>query len=128
MRNRFMGTGESGFYPFRKLRICLSGFRYAVLYDFSVAYKLVVSVVITAIFGFLHAWVDFIILGLATTLWLVSEMFNTTTEALCNIIEPRKDARIRAIKDIAAAAAGLCTLVWLTVVIAEVIKLARALL
>jgi len=126
MRNKYLGTGEIGFYPLRKLKVCLSGLRYAVLYDFSVAYKLVVSIVVIAIFGYLHQWVDFILVVLATALLLVSEMFNTTTEALCNIIQPQKDPRIKAIKDIAAAAAGLCTLVWLGVMIAELLQFLQA--
>jgi len=121
-----MGTGEGGFYPIKKLRVCLSGFRYAVLYDFSVAYKLVVSIVVLVVFGIMHELVDFVLLLLATTLWLVSEMFNTAAEAICNFVQPQQDPRIRAIKDIAAAAAGLCTLVWLLVLVAEVVKLSRS--
>jgi len=120
MRNKFMGTGESGFYPLRKARVCFSGFRYAVLYDFAVTYKLVVSIAVIATFGFLHHWLDIIVLILATTLWLVAEMMNTAIEAICNMVQPHKDPRIKAIKDIAAAAAGLCTVVWLFVFIVEI--------
>jgi diacylglycerol kinase len=110
MRNKFLGTGEMGYNPLRKIRVCLSGFRYAVFYDFSVAYKLVLSVA------------DFMIVFLATALVLIAEMFNTTTEALCDFIEPREDKRIGAIKDIAAAAAGLSILVWVVVLGAELLQ------
>ena len=48
MRNKFLGTGEPGYHPLRKLRVVLSGLRYAALYDFSVAYKLVLSAVVLA--------------------------------------------------------------------------------
>ena len=40
MRNKFLGTGESGYRPLRKIATVFSGLRYAVLYDFSVTYKL----------------------------------------------------------------------------------------
>ena len=33
MRNKFLGTGESGYHPIRKVRMVISGLRYAVLYD-----------------------------------------------------------------------------------------------
>lgn len=41
MRNKFLGTGEPGFHPFRKIRIMLAGLRFVFRYEFSVAYKLV---------------------------------------------------------------------------------------
>ena len=46
MRNKFLGVGEPGYDPMRKLRTILAGLRYAVLSDFSVAYKLVLSVIV----------------------------------------------------------------------------------
>jgi hypothetical protein len=49
MRNKFLSTGQSGYHPFRKLKVCLSGLRYAVLYDFSVAYKVILSVLILSV-------------------------------------------------------------------------------
>lgn len=48
MRNKFLGTGESGYHPLRKLRTIFRGLRFAVIHDLSVAWKLVVSVVILA--------------------------------------------------------------------------------
>jgi len=43
MRNKFLGTGEIGYHPIRKLRTIYCGLRYAVIYDFSVAWKLAFS-------------------------------------------------------------------------------------
>ncbi len=48
MRHKFLGTGEPGYHPLRKLRTVFSGLRYAVIYDFSVAYKLLLSTVVLA--------------------------------------------------------------------------------
>jgi hypothetical protein len=33
MRNKFLGTGQAGFHPLRKVRTFASGLRYAVLPD-----------------------------------------------------------------------------------------------
>lgn len=46
MRNKFLGIGEPGYHPLHKLRVILNGLRYAVLHDFSVLYKVVLSAVI----------------------------------------------------------------------------------
>ena len=61
MRNKFLGTGESGFHPIRKILIVLSGLKYAVRYDFSVTYKLLLSAVVLAIFFFFRRWIDFLL-------------------------------------------------------------------
>lgn len=39
VRNKFLGTGEHGYHPFRKIKVCISGLHYAIRFDFSVAYK-----------------------------------------------------------------------------------------
>ena len=41
MRHEFLDTGEPGYHPIRKLHTIASGLRYAVIYDFSVAWNLV---------------------------------------------------------------------------------------
>ena len=43
VRNKFLGQGEDGYHPIRKIQVCLSGLRYAIRYDFSVAYKVYLS-------------------------------------------------------------------------------------
>jgi len=119
MRNKFLGTGEHGYHPLRKVRVALSGARYAVLHDFAVAYKIVLSAVILLGCFYYRQWLDFSIVFLATGLMLVAEMFNTTIEALCDFLEPKENAKIGIIKDIAAAAAGISILVWGVVVSLE---------
>jgi diacylglycerol kinase (ATP) len=112
MQNKFLGTGHQGFHPLRKMRIALSGARYAVLHDFAVAYKVVLSVVILFWCFWYRQWLDFSIVFLATGMMMVAEIFNTTIEALCDFLEPQENAKIGIIKDIAAAAAGISILVW----------------
>lgn len=46
MKNKFLGTGERGYHPWRKFRIILSGLHFAVIYDFSVLYKIILSVAV----------------------------------------------------------------------------------
>lgn len=123
MRNKFLGTGQTGYRPFRKLMVCLSGMRYAVLYDFSVAYKVVLSILILAVCIYYSQWVDLLTVFAATGLMLICEMFNTTIEALCDFVEDRENEKIRVIKDIAAAATGISILIWAAVLFTELSRL-----
>jgi diacylglycerol kinase (ATP) len=127
MRNKFLGTGDAGYHPLRKVRTVLSGLRYAVAYDFSVAYKLVLSVVVLAMIFALRAWVDVLLVLLATGLVLVAEMFNSAIEALCDFVEERHNEKIKVIKDIAAAAVGVTILMWVVVLAFELVEVAAAL-
>jgi len=91
MYNKFLGTGEKGYHPLRKIKVCLSGLRYAVHYDFSVAYKLYMSIIILIICFLLRQWVDFVMIMAATALVLIAEMFNSSLEALCDFIETHEN-------------------------------------
>ena len=119
MRHKFLGIGEPGWHPLRKIATVLSGLRYAVVYDFSVAYKLVLSAIVLAAAFALRAWVDLLLILVVTAFVLVAEMMNSAIEALCDFVESRHDERIRVIKDIAAAAVGIAILVWVGVLAVE---------
>ena len=121
MQNKFLGTGHQGFHPLRKMRIALSGARYAVLHDFAVAYKVVLSVVILLGCFWYRQWIDFSIVFLATGMMMVAEIFNTTIEALCDFLEPKENEKIGIIKDIAAAAAGISILIWWIIFLLEAV-------
>ncbi|MFO1317508.1 MAG: diacylglycerol kinase [Burkholderiales bacterium] len=119
MRNKFLGTGTPGWHPVRKVRTVLSGLRYAVVYDGAVTYKLVLSAGVLAAAFLLRAWVDFLLILLVTVLVLVAELVNTAIEALCDFVEVRHNEKIKVVKDIAAAAAGLAIFVWVVVLAVE---------
>ncbi|MBL8440272.1 MAG: diacylglycerol kinase, partial [Betaproteobacteria bacterium] len=102
-----------------------AGIRDAVIYDGSVAYKLVLSVFVLAGAFALRAWVDFLIILLATAFVVAMEIVNSAIEALCDFVETRHNEKIRVIKDMAAAAAGIAILVWLSVLAIEVSELAH---
>lgn len=119
MRHKFLGIGEPGWHPLRKIATVLSGLRYAVVYDFSVAYKLVLSAIVLAAAFALRAWVDLLLILVVTAFVLVAEMMNSAVEALCDFVESRHDERIRVIKDIAAAAVGIAILAWVVVLAVE---------
>lgn len=119
MRNKFLGTGESGYHPIRKIKVCISGLRYAVRYDFSVAYKMYLSIVTLIICFLLRQWVDFLLIMAATALVLIAEMFNSAIEALCDFIETNENHKIKIIKDISAAAAGISILLWAVILCVE---------
>jgi diacylglycerol kinase (ATP) len=120
MRHKFLGTGEPGYHPLRKLRTVFSGLRYAVVYDFSVAYKLILSTLVLAAAFLLRAWVDFLLILVVTAFVLAAEIFNSAIEALCDFVETRHNEKIKVIKDIAAAAVGISIFVWLVVLAVEI--------
>jgi diacylglycerol kinase (ATP) len=128
MRNKFLGTGDSGYHPLRKIKVVLAGLRFAILYDFSVAYKMVLSSVIIALALIFQQWMDFAMILLATGLVLTAELLNSAIEALCDFVETLENEKIGAIKDIAAAAVGISIVVWLVVVVFDVVHLASVLL
>jgi diacylglycerol kinase (ATP) len=127
MRNKFLGTGEPGYHPLRKLRTMASGLRYAVLFDFSVTWKLVVSagVLVAALLG--REWVDSMLIIVVTALVLVAEIMNSAIEALCDFVETRHNEKIAIIKDIAASGVGVSLIAWLLVLGFEVEEMLRAL-
>ncbi len=120
MRNKFLGTGERGYHPLRKLRTIVAGLRYAVFYDWSVTYKLLLSVAVLCAAFMLRSSLDFLLIFLATALMLVAEILNSAIEALCDFVETRHNEKIKIIKDIAAAAVGIAIAAWLTVLGVEV--------
>jgi diacylglycerol kinase (ATP) len=107
----------------QKMTTVISGLRYAVLYDFSVAYKLLLSGMLLVATFALREWVDFILIALVTGLVLVAEMFNSAIEALCDFVEARHNEKIKVIKDIAAAAVGITILMWFLVLAVEAARL-----
>ena len=123
MRHKFLGTGEPGYHPLRKIRTVISGLRYAVMYDWSVTYKLILSVLVLAVAFSARAWVDFLLILVVTAFVLVAEIFNSAIEALCDFVETRHNEKIKVIKDIAAAAVGISILVWLIVLGVELARL-----
>jgi diacylglycerol kinase len=123
MRNKFLGTGQPGFNPWRKLKVIASGLRYAVLYDMSVAYKVVLSLVVL-VFAFAYRdWVDFLMVMLATAVMLSAEIFNSAVEAICDYLQTDEDEKIKAIKDMAAAATGVAILAWVLVLAFEMLEI-----
>ncbi len=126
MRHKFLGTGEPGYHPLRKLRTIFSGLRYAVIYDFSVAWKLLVSLAVLALALMARDWVDALPIIVVTALVLVAEIMNSAIEALCDFVETRHNDKIGIIKDIAAAGVGIAMLAWLLVLGFEVQEMLRA--
>ena len=126
MRHKFLGIGEPGYHPVKKIRTIISGLRYAILYDWSVAWKLVVSAVVIALAFLFRAWIDVLLILLVTAFVLVAEIFNSAIEALCDFVETRENPKIKVIKDMAAAAVGIAMVAWLGVIVVEVSELLHA--
>ncbi len=122
MKNKFLETGEHGYHPLRKFKVILSGLRFAVVYDFSVMYKIVVSLLILIPVIMFREWIDVSLIILATGVMIASEVFNTAIEAVCDFMETRYNEKIGMIKDISAAATGITIFIWMVVVGIEVIN------
>ncbi|MCU0842469.1 MAG: diacylglycerol kinase [Thiobacillaceae bacterium] len=125
MRNKFLGTGEPGYHPLRKLRTIHQGLRYAVIHDFSVAWKLVFSLVVLGAALYARDWVDALLIIVVTALVMVAEIMNSAIEALCDFVETRHNEKIGIIKDIAAAGVGVALFAWLLVLGFEIEEMLR---
>jgi diacylglycerol kinase len=112
-----------GYHPIKKIKVVLQGINSAVITDFSVAYKLVLSIPILLIACMFYRWVDLTIILLATGMMLLAELFNSAIEILCDFVEQQHNTQIGTIKDIAAAAAGIAIFVWAAILIIEGIQL-----
>ena len=120
MPNKFRTQGYS---PLRKLKVIFSGLQVAVVTDFSVAYKVILSVPILGAGFLFRQWVDVSLILLAMGLVLIAELFNSAIEVLCDFVEAQHNDQIRVIKDIAAAAAGISISVWAAILMIESIRL-----
>lgn len=127
MRHKFLGIGEPGYHPIRKLKVIASGLRYAVFYDLTVAWKLVVSLGVLVAAVFFREHIDALLIIVATALVLVAEIMNSAIEALCDFVESRHNEKIRVIKDIAAAGVGVALFTWMLVLGFEVEEMVRGL-
>lgn len=125
MRNKFLGTGDSGYHPIQKVKVVISGLKYAIRYDLSVTYKLVLSGIVLLVFFFFRQWVDFLLLAAATVLMLQAELFNSAIEATCDFITTKESEKVKVIKDISAAAAGICILFWGVALALESLRVLR---
>ena len=85
-----------------------------------------VSVIILALSFVLRPWVDSLLIVAATCMVLIAELFNSAIEALCDFIETNENHKIKVIKDIAAAAAGVSIFFWAIVMISETCELWQA--
>jgi diacylglycerol kinase len=120
MTNKFR---SAGYHPIRKFKVIFAGLQVAVVTDFSVAYKVILSIPILCAAFIFRRWVDVGLILLAMGLVLIAELFNSAIEVLCDFVEPQHNDRIRIIKDIAAAAAGISILVWAVILMIESIRL-----
>ena len=122
MRNKMLGTGEKGYHPMRKLRVIVSGLRYAFA-DFSVLYKTLLSALMLVPVILYNGWIDASVVLLATGAMIAAEMFNTAIEAVCDYMQSDYDEKIGMIKDVAAAATAVVIGAWLLVMGIELYEL-----
>ena len=107
------------FDPKRKARVFFSGLKFAIWGDFAVAYKVMLSLVVLGTSFWLREWLDFLLILIVTGVMVITEIFNTVIESICDYIQPEYDPKIGEIKDVAASAAGISILLWVLVLIFE---------
>jgi diacylglycerol kinase (ATP) len=108
------------FDPKRKMRVFLSGLKFAIWSDFSVAYKVILSLIVLGVSFWLREWFDFLVILIVTGIMLIAEIFNTTIEAICDYIQSEFDPKIGQIKDMASVATGISILMWLCTLLFEI--------
>ena len=94
----------------------VNGFWFVFKSDFSVAYKVVISMFLlvgTVIYKDLF---NVILILLATGYMLSMEILNSCIELLCDFHETGYNEKIKVIKDVASVSAGISILVWMVVV------------
>ncbi|UUA74977.1 MULTISPECIES: diacylglycerol kinase [unclassified Cellvibrio] len=122
MKNKALNTGVVGFHPIRKISVAMRGIYYAIILDAAVAYKVVLSTILLAVFFYHRQWIDFSLVLVVTGMVIISEIFNTAIESLCDFIESHQNDKIGIIKDISAGAVGVSIFTWLVVIIIEIYR------
>ena len=122
MKNKFLDTGEKGYHPLKKIKVVVSGLRFAVLTDFSVMYKIVLSMIILIPTMMFNGPLDTSIIVLSTGIMISAEIFNTAIEAICDFMKTDYDEKIGIIKDVSAAATGVTIIVWIFVLGIEIFE------
>jgi diacylglycerol kinase len=76
-----------GYRPIKKIKVIFKGLYIAVITDFSVAYKLVLSIPIVISAIVFHKWVDLSLILIVTGMMLLGELLNSAIEILCDFVE-----------------------------------------
>lgn len=122
MKNKFLDTGEKGYHPLKKIKVVISGLRFAVLTDFSVMYKIVLSMIILIPTIMFNGALDASVIVLSTGIMISAEIFNTAIEAICDFMKTDYDEKIGIIKDVSAAATGVTIIAWIFVLTIEIFE------
>jgi diacylglycerol kinase (ATP) len=102
--------------PIKKVKIVGNGFWFVFKKDFSVAYKVIISIIVLGIALFSNNFFDFLVILIATGYMLSMEIMNSSIELLCDFHETNFNHKIKVIKDVASVAAGISISVWLVVI------------
>ena len=118
MKNKFKESlwTQHKYDPLKKIKVVVNGFWFVFKSDFSVAYKVVISMFLligTIIYKDLF---NVILILLATGYMLSMEILNSCIELLCDFHETGYNEKIKVIKDVASVSAGISILVWMVVV------------
>lgn len=109
---------------FRSFRYAFNGLIHALKREPNLIIQLVVGLLSAAVAIFL-GWYTLALITLVMMSAVASfEMINTALEALCDIVEPKKNVKIKYIKDFSAGAVLIVSLVWFCVLLYESVLIA----
>lgn len=107
----------------QKFKVAFDGIIVAYKKDNSIKLQFVLAIIALIFFAIIQIeWFDWIFVFLAIGLVVVSELFNTAIETICDTIEPHQDQKIKQIKDIAAGAVLFASFIALLIGLLLIIK------
>lgn len=116
MKKKYDGPNQTDPYVIRKTRVFVSGLWLAASYNVAASYKIVVSCLALGLSLLFREWVDVFVILIASAQIVTAELMNSAIEEMCDYIQPGEDPKIGAVKDIAAAGAGVSMLIWVIVI------------
>ena len=109
------------YHPVKSLRYAIEGLQMAFTREPNLTFQVIIGVG----FSLLGVWSNHTVLAMANLILMgivISlEMINTAIETLCDIVHPDYNLKVKIVKDMAAGAVLMTSLIWATVIIYQIL-------
>ena len=109
------------YHPIRSLRYAVEGLQMAFTREPNLTFQVIIGVG----FSLLGIWSNHTVLAMANLILMgivISlEMINAAIETLCDIVHPDYNLKVKIVKDMAAGAVLMTSLIWATVIIYQIL-------
>lgn len=114
MKNKFQPKSllQHPYDPLKKIRVAVNGFIFVIKYDFSVTYKVIISLIVLIVTFYFREYTNFLLILIATGYMLSIEIINSCIELICDFQVTEYNEKIKVIKDVSAAATGISIFIW----------------